>query len=101
MKNTGIFWHVHHDVLLEYCYSYKERVDFIKRCKPKSERKTRLRLFKPVKNVPKWVEKANKATLWQDVSSGKYKKIIEALHRKECPDCPWDGKTIFPKEKAK
>jgi hypothetical protein len=21
---------------------------------------------------------------------------IEALHAKECPDCPWDGKTIFP-----
>lgn len=23
---------------------------------------------------------------------------IEALHAKECPDCPWDGKTIFPEE---
>lgn len=22
---------------------------------------------------------------------------VEALHREECPDCPWDGKTIFPK----
>jgi tetratricopeptide (TPR) repeat protein len=22
-------------------------------------------------------------------------KEIEALHMKECPDCPWDGKTIF------
>ena len=22
---------------------------------------------------------------------------IKALHRSECPDCPWDGKTIFPK----
>ena len=21
---------------------------------------------------------------------------IEALHREECPDCPWDGQTIFP-----
>ena len=20
---------------------------------------------------------------------------IEKLHRKECPDCPWDGETIF------
>ena len=23
---------------------------------------------------------------------------IEALHKKECPNCPWNGKTIFPKE---
>ena len=22
---------------------------------------------------------------------------IEALHAKECPNCPWDGETIFPK----
>jgi len=24
---------------------------------------------------------------------------IEALHRVECPDCPWDGQTIFPDKK--
>ena len=23
---------------------------------------------------------------------------IMALHEKECPNCPWDGKTIFPEE---
>lgn len=22
--------------------------------------------------------------------------VILPLHAKECPDCPWDGKTIFP-----
>ena len=27
----------------------------------------------------------------------KYEKEIFILHEKECPDCPWDGKTIFPK----
>lgn len=21
---------------------------------------------------------------------------MEALHKKECPDCPWDGESIFP-----
>lgn len=25
---------------------------------------------------------------------------VEALHRAECPACPWDGRTIFPKEEA-
>ena len=24
---------------------------------------------------------------------------IEALHAQECPECPWDGRTIFPQEK--
>jgi len=27
-----------------------------------------------------------------------YQAEIEALHREECPNCPWDGKTIFPRE---
>ena len=26
-------------------------------------------------------------------------KIIEEKHKKECVDCPWDGKSIFPKDK--
>lgn len=25
-----------------------------------------------------------------------YTLAIEALHKLECPDCPWDGHTIFP-----
>jgi len=27
-----------------------------------------------------------------------YRAEIEALHKKECPNCPWNGKTIFPRE---
>ena len=26
----------------------------------------------------------------------KYLNEIEELHKKECPNCPWDGTTIFP-----
>jgi hypothetical protein len=26
-----------------------------------------------------------------------YAEEIDALHRAECPNCPWNGKTIFPK----
>jgi len=25
---------------------------------------------------------------------------LDALHKKECKKCPWDGKTIFPKKEA-
>jgi len=31
------------------------------------------------------------------LASAKRDRAINALHSKECPDCPWDGMTIFPK----
>ena len=31
----------------------------------------------------------------RDAYFKKYAKELEALHSKLCPDCPWDGKTIF------
>ena len=49
MKNKGFTWHCHHDILLEWCYDYKGRVEDIKKNKPKHEIKTRLKLFKFVK----------------------------------------------------
>jgi len=53
-KLTGIYWHCHHDIICEYVYDYQERVDYIKKEKPKNEIKTRLKLFKPVKvKLPK------------------------------------------------
>ena len=30
-------------------------------------------------------------------ASAKRDRAINTLHAKECPDCPWDGMTIFPK----
>ena len=29
----------------------------------------------------------------------KYGSELEQLHKELCPDCPWDGKTIFPEKK--
>ena len=26
----------------------------------------------------------------------KHKEELEKLHNEQCPNCPWDGKTIFP-----
>ena len=53
----GFAIHCHHDVLVEYCYDYDERVNFIKTQKPEREQETRLRLFKilpeeALKDVP-------------------------------------------------
>ncbi len=130
MIKKGMFWHVHHDTLLEYCYDYDERVRFIKKNKPKSEQELRLRLFQPVKGkLPMAVTKAMTAyakartahakariayaKAWTAYTKARiaytkawtaYTKAIEnnmpaieKLHRKEYPDCPWDGRTIFSK----
>src|SRR3989337_2595253 len=137
------FWHIHHEVLLEWSDDIQERIDFIQAEKPKHEVEIRLRLLKPVQGAlpPKLVkagdargkaEDAN-AKAWdayvkardayvkagdaRDKAKAAYDKAwdafgkdwdayrkaydkylpqIEALHALECPDCPWDGSTIFP-----
>ena len=133
----GFFWHVHHEVLIEWCYNYNERASFIRTDKRENEQETRLRLFKPVKGtLPREVVEAWQANVkagqisskawrayykagqfrdkewrayvkagqahsraWRALDEALRKNMpaIEALHRKECHNCPWDGKTIFPK----
>src|SRR3989344_1560812 len=69
MEQTGFFWHVHHDVLLEWCHNYDERAAFIRKEKSKEEQETRLRLFKPVKGtLPQEVVKARQEydKAWQE-----------------------------------
>jgi hypothetical protein len=34
-------------------------------------------------------------TAYDQAILGNY-PALKALHRQECPNCPWDGKTIFP-----
>ena len=124
----GLFWHVHHDVLCEWSNNIEERIDYIKKNKPEGEIETRLRLLKAVKGkLPEEFYKANKAwyKAWDEANKArnkarnkenkawyeankardkaykarnKYKNEIEALHKNECPDCPWNGRTIFPKK---
>ena len=134
---TGFFWHVHHRVLLEWCYSYNERASYISEQKREDQKETRLRLFKPVRGtLPQEVVEAGRVLdkawhaydeagrasdkawhaynragrasdeVWQaynrarrayDEALHKNMPAIEALHKEECHDCPWNGKTIFPK----
>ena len=133
---TGFFWHVHHRVLLEWCYDYDGRASFISEQKREDQKETRLRLFKPVKGklpqevVEAWqaidkawqaIDKARQALnkarqAYYEASQAYYEAsqaldearqaldealhknmpAIEALHKEECHDCPWNGKTIFP-----
>ena len=121
-KQEGFFWHVHHEVLLEWCLNHTERANYIRLSKPQSERATRLRLLRPVKGkLPKGVAETWEACYkaWQVFNEArgvaytkawktyhetrkayaealiKNKAKIEKLHKKECPNCPWNGHTIF------
>ena len=116
-NQPGLYWHVHHDVLMEYCYSYDERANYIKSDKPEHEIELRLRLFKPVKATlgdQKLLEVYNKAQeaynkawevydkakevcneAWKVCFSSITKAELERAHAEECKDCPWDGETIF------
>ena len=149
MPKKGFYWHLHHEVLLEWCHDYDERARYTRTNKPESEKILRFKLFKPVKGqLPKELIRAGQAyeKAWQafyktlqtycktnktynkmrlqacakayyktqqdhhkamrtffNQAKQAYKnalinnaEFIEKLHSLECPNCPWDGETIFP-----
>ena len=53
---SGYYWHVRHDVLIEWSDNIQERNDCIRKHKPTEEIETRLRLLKPVVGPlpPEW-----------------------------------------------
>jgi len=120
-------WHIHHSKLLEWSERLlDERAEFIRAHKPESEIETRLRLMRPVNGtLPDAVCHARAAynelfavyckmksnyhemrvacdEAWSayENTMAVHRPEIEALHAKECPDCPWDGKTILPAEEV-
>jgi len=68
-----------------------QRVSYIKIYKPKEEQDLRLRLFKliPLDKLPAEWKKADAELL----------SLLVTLHEELCPECPWDGKTIFTEVK--
>ena len=117
---TTFAWHVHHETLIEpLTEPIENRIAYIKEYKPASQVELRLRLLKPVQGeLPAALNKAkaalDKAFTARDKAFTAYAKAwaayvkagaacmpeIEALHAIECPDCPWDGTSIFPKAGA-
>lgn len=123
---TKAYWHIHHDVLMEFLTEpIQKRIRYIERHKRKGEVRTRLRLLKPVKGkLPKslveagvaycaawfayWKSQVAKRRVPCDTLRDTYVKALatgqpklEALHKLECLNCPWDGNTIFPTSKAR
>lgn len=114
-------WHVHDDKLVEVLTEpLATRIAYIKATKPDSEQTVRLRRIRLVKGrVPSAVVQAAyaaaraahtqagaayaKAVAAYNKAGAAYAKAVknnppalEALHAKECKNCPWDGKTLFP-----
>lgn len=117
-------WHAYHAETLCQFVDLEARWAQIVETKPDHELPTRLRLMKPVGELPRefvaacekesvtrkaaWEAQTVRNPAWearearnvaytaQRASYIKHKAEIERLHAIECPDCPWDGKTIFP-----
>ena len=113
MTPVGV-WHYHHATyLVEFpTETIESRHAFIDNEKDPPERSLRHQLLKEVVgDLPaalgqayQALEQANQA--WEQVGSDLFSRAwkqtygdnlpaIEALHKLECPDCPWDGETIF------
>ena len=102
MKKQGFAVHCHHSILVEWCYSYDERVKAIKETKAENEQETRLRLFKllpeeALKEIPQRFIKAeaewNKAKAeWEKVNAKWHKAYDERNKAKakwEKADTEW------------
>ena len=95
-KDQGFSIHCHHNTLVEYCYSYKGRVDSIKSDKPAHEQEIRLRLFKILPNealldLPSEIQKADAE--WEKAYAEKRKAYAErekADAEREKADAKWE-----------
>ena len=116
--NKGLSIHLHHDVLVEYCFNYDERVEYIKEEKAVEEQETRLRLFKILpkeaeEDLPKgyleadqkweeahqkWEEAYQKwkeaYQKWEEANQKWNKKSKEAFHKKWCGCVFWKNGVI-------
>ncbi len=94
-------WHFYHNQLatsILYSSPIKKRRFQIKADKPFSEHDIRLKLLKVVKGklpdrIIKLVQEAIHEGRRYDLSC---EKTVIKLHKKECKNCPWNGKTILP-----
>ena len=96
VKVDTFVWHCHHDKPLERLSKRPEtRIDYILDFKTKHEQSLRLRLFRPFKGkLSPGLKKVSAA--WDKASAEWEKACDEPTHKKQCKNCPWDGRTIFP-----
>lgn len=94
-------WHLHHGQRLvekiedDYSFSridaVKARINFVVKYKDTNEIPLRLKLFRPadmssIRNYSYYLLSINTDVL--------------NIHKEQCPNCPWDGTTIFSTKSA-
>lgn len=117
MRKKTASWHGYHDVLCDWDIpSRKVRIASIKANKPAHEQPLRLRLYKPMSAEacgllaahhelvgPTWAATyshgAGHARAADNEAVGSAWAALEAIHKIECPNCPWNGMSIFPEAK--
>lgn len=92
-EEPGLYWHVHHNILLEWCYNPRERAFYIATDKPIEEQNRRLARMRPVRNVPKWLRAITethspKAIHYelQELSLKHMEKLAQ-MHKEQCSMC--------------
>src|SRR3990167_6045180 len=101
----GFAIHCHHDILVERCYNYDERVEYIKKNKLENELKIRLRLFKilPKKSEKDIPERYLKAYAEWEKAYAEWKKAnaewnkAHAERKKADDEWPQESKDAFHK----
>jgi len=111
---TGLFWHLHHRILAEWCYCYHDRrveINSTKRGEEGDEcADLRLKLFKPIRirKAPAWLKAVTEESRviggykWRSnddfhnilISRRKWAEL-NRLHKKQCKNCPWGVKKAF------
>ena len=119
------YWHIHHDQLWDRASEpIENRIAYIEALKPPHEIALRLRLLREITGPaierlqialqayeavegpawqayqdvqgPAWqAYEAVQGPAWQAYKAVEKMIDFERLHREQCPDCPWDGKSIF------
>ena len=59
-----------------------------------ASREEALRVYREAFRVYKEAERVDEEVSYALIVS--HRVEVEALHKKECPNCPWDGDSIFP-----
>lgn len=90
MRTRGFFWHIHHDLLIEWSSDVQERLDYIRQNKNGEEVDLRIKLLKPAKLPAALNTIVGRYSHFNDVPR-KYQRQIITLHKKQCQAgrCPW------------
>ena len=61
MTKPTLYWHIHHEILIEETFNIQERIDYIREGKPEDEIPLRLKLMTPVLHPEKLPARFRKA----------------------------------------